>query len=111
MLAPVTSPAPIRLVTPTLPQEVCVGVPSCGPLLQYELLKALQSQAPRAYAYAIREFGLTAERAEALAKRGGIVSAARAIKLGRLIAREPNGPAIFAEAGRGLGLSLYRELP
>ena len=111
MLAPVTSPTPIRLVTPTPPQEVCVGVPSCGPLLQYELLKALQAQAPRAYAQAIRETGLTVERAEVLAKRGGIVSAARAIKLARLIAREPNGPEIFSEAGGSLSLSLYRELP
>jgi hypothetical protein len=111
MLAPMTSLTSTRPVSPAISQEVCVGAPSCRPLLQYELLKALANQAPRVYARATRELGLTVDRARTLVERGDLVSASRAIRLARLIAHETNNQEIFSEAGHSLFTTLYRELP
>jgi len=111
MLAPATSPTRVRLVTPAIPQEVSVGAPSCEPLLQYELLKALSHLSPSLYEQASRECGLTLDQAHALVKRGEIVSAARAMRLARLIAHQSNSNEIFSEAGRSLFTTLYHRLP
>src|SRR5262245_11702059 len=104
MLAPINSPSPIRPVGvagPPITQAICAGVPSCDPLLQHELLKAVRHRIPHAYARANEEFGLTVARTQALLdRRVEIVSAARAIKLARMIAYEPDAREVIGEAGQ-----------
>src|SRR5438067_1464130 len=102
MLAPATSTPRVRLVTPAIPQEVCVGAPSCEPLLQYELLRALSNFSPGLYEQASRECGLTLDQAQALVKRGELVSAMRALRLARLIAPQANSNEIFSAVGQSL---------
>ncbi len=111
MLAPVTSPTPIRLVAPAIPQEVCAGAPSCGPLLQHELLKAIRHRAPQTYLRITRELSLNLEKTQFLVRRGNAVSAARAIQIAQLITREQMGCEILGQAGYNLLAALYRELP
>ena len=115
MLALVNSPSPIRLVAPALSKviihDLCVGVPSCGSLVQHELLKVVRQHAPHLYLRAGRELGLTLERTQALIEhRVQIVSSVRAIKLARLIAYEPDGRELFGAAGRALCDSLNRDI-
>lgn len=124
MLALVNTPAtPLRLVSPvhpvvtyipipsSYPQETTLSTPSCAPLVQYELLKAVRQMQPALYLRASRELGLTLERTQALIEqRVPIVSAARAIKLARLVAAEPEGHAVFGEAGRAVFSPLSQEL-
>lgn len=116
MLSLVSSPSPIRPVSSTtfianpLPSETCYGVPSCGPLVQHELLKAVREQMPQAYARASREMGLTVTRTqELIERRAQIISAARAIKLARLIAYEPNARDVFGTAGDNLFAALQQQ--
>ncbi len=115
MLAPKNSPTPIRpigIATPRMPQDICVGVPSCASLVQHELLKAIRSQIPHAYERAGRELGLTVELTqETIDRRIEIVTAARAIKLARMIAYEPNARDVFGEAGHNMFKGLIKELP
>jgi hypothetical protein len=115
MLAPINSPTPIRpigLSTPPMPQDICVGVPSCAPLVQHELLKSVREQIPHAYTRAGQELGLTISRTQELIdKRVEIISAARAIKLARIIAYEPNARDVFGETGHNLFCAINRELP
>ena len=111
MLAPATSPTRIRLVTPTISQEICISAPSCAPLLQYQLLQVLADLTPRVYEQAAKECGLTLEQARVIVERGELVSAARAIRLACLIAHQPESNEIFHVAGHGLFTSLYRQLP
>lgn len=119
MLALVNSPSPTRLVTATLPiadlryvpQDPTVGIPSCAPLVQHEMLKTLREQAPAAYMHAHRELGLTLERTRALIEqRHQVVSAARALKLARVIAAEPNARSIFGATGHSLYETLHQEM-
>src|SRR5262245_18576075 len=95
---------PVQPFVPIDPsQGICVGVPSCSPLVQYELLKVVREQMPQAYARAARELGLYVSRTQDLIdRRVEIISAARAIKLARMIAYEPNARQVFGEAGRNL---------
>jgi hypothetical protein len=116
MLSLVSSPSPIRpvsstkLIAPPLPSETCYGVPSCGPLVQHELLKAVREQLPQAYARASRELGLTVTRTqELIERRAQIISAARAIKLARMIAYEPNSRDVFGQAGSNLFTALQQQ--
>ena len=108
---------PVRLpvqpfVAAAASQEVCVGVPSCSPLVQLELLRALREQLPEAYTRVWCELGLTVSRTQELVdRRVEIISAARAIKLARMIAREPEPRAVFGEAGRCLFNELKRRCP
>lgn len=111
MLAPATSPTRVRLVTAATPQEVYVGAPSCDPLLQYELLKALSNLSSDLYEQASRECGLTLDQARTLVKRGELVSATRAMRLARLIAQQSQSHEIFTEAGQSLFTTLYHRLP
>ena len=108
----VTSPAPVVQYQPqSLTQEAYLGTPSCAPLVQHELLKVVRQYLPHTYLRASREMGLTLERTKALVEQGApIVSAARVIKLGRLIAHEPNHREVFAAAGHALYDSLHKEL-
>ncbi|MCI0387754.1 MAG: hypothetical protein MOB07_03140 [Acidobacteria bacterium] len=95
-----------------MPQDICVGVPSCAPLLQHELLKEMRRQIPHAYARAGQELGLTIDHTqEVIDKRVEIISAARAIKLARMIAYEPNARDVFSETGYNLFTSLNQEFP
>ncbi len=128
MLALVNTPAtPLRLVPPVLvpsvpavayipiprayPQETTLSTPSCAPLVQHELLKAVRHRQPELYLRASRELGLTLERTQALVQQHvPIVSAARAIKLARLVAAEPDGHAVFGEAGQAMFPPLSQEL-
>ena len=118
-----TSTTPLRLVpsvppavayipiSRAYPQETTLSTPSCAPLVQHELLKAVRHRQPLLYMRASRELGMTLERTEALVQqRVPIVSAARAIKLARLVAAEPEGQAVFGEAGRALFTPLSQEL-
>lgn len=116
MLSLVSTPSPIRPVSSTAfitnptPPDLCYGVPSCGPLVQHELLKAVREQLPHAYVRASRELGLTITRTQELVeRRAQIISAARAIKLARLIAYEPNARAVFGAAGHNLFTELHRQ--
>lgn len=108
----VTSPAPVlQSQSQSLAQEGCLGMPSCAPLVQHELLKAVRQYLPHTYMRASRELGLTLERTKALLEQGApIVSAGRAIKLARLVAYEPNSREVFAAAGYSLYHSLHQEL-
>jgi hypothetical protein len=116
-----SSAAPLRLVTSHAPQihhqsqalthETCLGTPSCAPLVQHELLKAVRHYLPHTYLRASRDLGLTLERTKTLVEQGTpIISAARAIKLARLVAYEPNNREVFAAAGYALYQSLHHEL-
>lgn len=103
-----TVPAPISV---GLPQEACLGIPSCSPLVLHELLKATRQQLPNTYLRAAREFGLTLERTQALIKHPTpMFSAARALKLARLIAQEPNGHEVFAAAGTAMYTAVQADL-
>lgn len=95
---------PVQPFVPIAPtQEICVGVPSCSPLLQFELLKAMREQLPQAYLRAGSELGVTVSRTQDLIERRvEIISAARVIKLARMIAYEPNAHEVFGEAGAGV---------
>ena len=107
MWAPANYPNQIRplpLSAPGVPRyehrDIPCGVPSCAPIVQRELLKAVREQMPSVYNHAAQEIGLTVSRAEELIQRRiEIVSSARAIRLARLIALEPNSHAVFGEAG------------
>jgi hypothetical protein len=106
----VTSSVPAPLST-GLPKETSIGTPSCSPLVLHELLKATRQQLPNTYLRAGREFGLTLERTQALIEhQTPVYSAARAIKLARLIAQEPSGGEVFAAAGTAVYLALQPEL-
>lgn len=115
MLSLVSSPTilrPVTLASTGLPADLCYGVPSCTPLVQHELLKSVREQMPQAYAQAARELGLTVAKTQALIERPiSIISAARAIKLARLIAYEPNVREVFGEAGHNLFGAMSRTFP
>jgi len=115
MLSLVNSPTtlrPVTLATPQLPSDLCYGVPSCAPLVQHELLKSVREQMPQAYTRATRELGLTVAKTQQLVERPvPIISAARAIKLARLIAYEPNMREVFGEAGQNLFDAMGRSFP
>ncbi|MGH9855171.1 MAG: hypothetical protein ACREBD_35510 [Blastocatellia bacterium] len=119
MWAPMNYPNQIRplpLSAPGIPQsddrDILYGVPSCAPLVQHELLKAVREQMPSVYNRAAREIGLTVMRTQELVERRvEIISAARAIKLARMIAFEPNSHAVFGEAGHNLFDEMNREFP
>jgi hypothetical protein len=67
---------------------------------------------PQAYTRATRELGLTVTKTQALIERpGSIISAARAIKLARLIAYESNVREVFGEAGHNLFGAMSRNFP
>jgi hypothetical protein len=87
------------------------GIPSCAPLVQHAMLKSLREQAPYAYLHANRELGLTLERTQSLIEqRQQVISAARTLKLARLVAAEPNGRAIFGATGHSLYDTLHQEM-
>lgn len=120
MLALVNSPTRVRPVC--LPvqsyfpiaasQGVCFGAPSCSPLVQYELLKAARERMPQVYTRAWCELDLTVSRTrELIDRRVEIISAARAIKLARMIAYEANALEVFCEAGRNLFEEMHRRFP
>lgn len=115
MLSLVNSPTPLRPVTlamPPLPSDLCYGVPSCAPLVQHELLKSVREQMPQSYTRATRELGLTVAKTQELIQRpSSIISAARAIKLGRLIAYEPNAREVFGDAGHNLFDVMNKKFP
>jgi bacteriochlorophyll 4-vinyl reductase len=80
--------------------------------VQHELLKAVRHQMPDAYSRVTRDLGLTVSRTQELAERRiEIISAARAIKLARMIAYEPNARAVFGEAGHSLFEEMNRRFP
>lgn len=115
MLSLVSSPTTLRPVT-LLPiggeADFCYGVPSCAPLVQHELLKSVREQVPQAYVRATRELGLTVAKTQALIERpNSIISAARAIKLARLIAYESNAREVFGETGHNLFGAMSRNFP
>jgi hypothetical protein len=119
MWAPINHPNPIRplpISAPGIPQSddrnILYGVPSCAPLVQHELLKAVREQMPSVYSRAAREIGLTVSHSQELVdRRVEIVSSARAIKLARIIAFEPNSHAVFGEAGNNLFDEMNRDFP
>ena len=106
MLSPIVSPTTLRPVTLALPgpgADLCYGVPSCAPLVQHELLKSVRECMPQAYTLATRELGMTVQSTQKLLESPvSIISAARAIKLARLIAYESNTREVFAAAGHNL---------
>jgi hypothetical protein len=119
MLAPVNYPNQIRplpLSAPGIPRsdnrDVLCGVPSCAPLVQHELLKAVRERMPSVYSRATREIGLTVSNTQELVERKvEIISSARAIRLARLIALEPNSHAVFGEAGHNLFDEMRNNFP
>ena len=119
MLSLTNSPTtlrPVRLATPRLPADLyadlCYGVPSCAPLVQHELLKSVREQMPQAYARATHELGLTVAKTQELIERPiSIISAARAIRLARLIAYEPNVRDVFGDAGHNLFDAMNQTFP
>jgi len=119
MWAPANYPNQIRplpLSAPGIPRydnrEIPCGVPSCAPLVQHELLKAVRERMPSIYNHAAREIGLTVSRTqELIERRVEIISSARAIRLARLIALEPNSHAVFGEAGHNLFDEMRRDFP
>lgn len=115
MLSLVNSPTtlrPVTLATPQLLSDLCYGVPSCAPLVQHELLKSVREQMPQAYTRATRELGLTVAKTQELIERPiSIISAARAIRLARLIAYEPNVREVFGEAGHNLFDAMNQRFP
>jgi hypothetical protein len=87
-------------------------VPSCAPLVQHELLKAVRERMPSVYNHAAREIGLTVSSTQELIERRiEIISSARAIRLARLIALEPNSHAVFGEAGHNLFGEMRHKFP
>lgn len=92
-------------------QRVFCGAPSCGPLLQHELLLALRDISPQSYARLVAETGLSLDKTEIVAERRQIVSAAGAMMLAHVIAREPQWIRIFDQAAESLTAKLYFELP
>jgi hypothetical protein len=119
MWAPANYPnqiRPLSLSAPGIPRhdnrDVLCGVPSCAPLIQHELLKAVRERMPSVYNRAAREIGLTVSRTqELIERRVEIISSARAIRLARLIALEPNSHAVFGEAGHNLFDEMRRDFP
>ena len=120
MLSLANSPTTLRPVTLATPQlsygscygDLCYGVPSCAPLVQHELLKSVREQMPQAYARASRELGLTVAKTQELIERPiSIISSARAIKLARLIAYEPNVREVFGDAGHNLFDAMNQNFP
>src|SRR5262247_1023284 len=119
MWAPVNYPNQIRplpLSAPGVPRydnrEITCGVPSCGPLVQHELLKVVRERMPSIYNHAAQEIGLTVSHTQGLIERKvEIISSARAIRLARLIALEPNSHAVFGEAGHNLFDDMNRDFP
>lgn len=119
MWAPANYPNQIRplpISAPGIPRydnrEIPCGVSSCAPLVQHELLKAVRERMPSVYNHAAREIGLTVSGTQALIERRvEIISSARAIRLARLIALEPNSHAVFGEAGQNLFDELRRGVP
>ncbi|MDQ3011307.1 MAG: hypothetical protein M3X11_11460 [Acidobacteriota bacterium] len=113
MLSLVNSPTTLRPVaTPQLLSDICYGVPSCAPLVQHELLKSVREQMPQAYARATSELGLTVAKTQELIERPiSIISAARAIRLARLIAYEPNVREVFSDAGHNLFDVMNQKFP
>ena len=119
MWAPASYPNQIRplpLSAPGVPRyenrEIPYGVPSCAPLIQHELLKAVRERMPSVYNHAAQEIGLTVSRTQELVERRvEIISSARAIRLARLIALEPNSHAVFGEAGHNLFDEMRRDFP
>jgi hypothetical protein len=80
--------------------------------VQHELLKAVREQMPAVYSRAARDIGITVSQTQELVdRRIEIISSARAIKLARMIAFEPNSHAVFAEAGGALFSEMNREFP
>jgi hypothetical protein len=80
-------------------------------LVQHELLRNVRDHAPFTYFRAKQELGMTLERTQSLIEqRVQIVSAARALKLARLVAAEPNGRAIFSATGQTLYGTLHQEM-
>ncbi len=119
MLVPANYPSQIRplpLSAPGVPRydnrDIPCGVPSCAPIVQHELLKAVREQMPSIYNRVAREIGLTVSRTQELIdRRVEIISSARAIRLARLIALEPNSHAVFGEAGHNLFDEMRRDFP
>jgi hypothetical protein len=67
---------------------------------------------PAVYSRAARDIGLTVSQTQELVdRRIEIVSSARAIKLARMIAFEPNSHAVFGEAGNNLFIEMNRDFP
>jgi hypothetical protein len=127
MLSLVNSTAPTSLATVSLPLTTSLATALPANLVearhgaaralayqvsvQHEMLKSLREQAPYAYVHANRELGLTLERTQALLEqRQQVVSAARALKLARLVAAEPNGREIFGATGHSLYGYLHQDL-
>jgi bacteriochlorophyll 4-vinyl reductase len=80
--------------------------------VQHELLKAVRHRMPEAYARAARELGLTVSHTQEFVDgRIELISAAKAIKLARLIAYEPNAREVFGEAGDKLFDEMHRRFP
>jgi len=81
-------------------------------VVQHELLKAVREQMPEAYKRASSELGMTVARTQELIERRiEIISSAKALKLARLIAYEPNSRKVFAETGQNLSGALNRHFP
>jgi len=67
---------------------------------------------PSVYNHVAREIGMTVSRTqELIERRVEIISSARAIRLARLIALEPNSYAVFGEAGQNLFEEMRRNFP
>ncbi len=115
MLSIVNSQTTLRPVIPAayvLPSDLCYAIPSCGPIVQHELLKVVREEMPDAYNRAKQELGMTVERTqELIARRIEIISSAKAIKLARLIAYEPNSRRVFGQAGQNLFAYLNQTFP
>jgi bacteriochlorophyll 4-vinyl reductase len=78
--------------------------------VQHELLKAVRRLIPHASERAENELGLTIPRTqEPLDKRIEIISAARAIKLARMIAYDPHARDVFSETGQNVSIVLSRQ--
>ncbi len=93
-------------------QGICVGVPSVSPLVQRELLRAMRERIPQTYSNAWYELGVTVSRTQELIdRRVDIISAARAIKLARMIACEKNSAEVFSEAGARILSELLCRMP
>jgi hypothetical protein len=74
------------------------------------MLRAVRRQQPQTYLRASRELGLTLERTQSLVERRvQIISAARAIKLGRMAAYEPGYREVFGETGQAILDTMQRE--
>jgi hypothetical protein len=119
MWAPANYPnqiRPLSLSAPGIPRyehrDVLCGVPSCAPIVQHELLKAVRERMPSVYNRVVGEIGMTVSSAQDLIERRvEIVSSARAIRLARMIALEPNSHAVFGEAGHKLFDEMRQNFP